>query len=74
MMMEGSKMAQQYMILGKDTRDAEARRDTWLSEHPEIKILRLHPPQPELSLLTRFAGSNVPRVSIVVEYEEAGAP
>jgi hypothetical protein len=69
---EDCMMAQQYMILGKDTADAEAQRDKWLSQHPEVKIVRLHPPKPESSsLLARFGGANVLRVSIVVEYEES---
>jgi hypothetical protein len=60
----------QHMILGKDRRDVEARRDEWLSENPEIRVLRMHRPkrEPE-SLLTRLGGRDVPRVSITVEYE-----
>jgi len=60
----------QHMILGKDVRDAEARRDRWLSENPAFKILRVYRPrrEPE-SWLTRLGGRNVPRVSIIVEYE-----
>jgi hypothetical protein len=63
-------MIQQQIILGRDRRDAEAQRDRWLSEHPEVKILRVHAPRPEpKTLLTRMGGRNVPRVSIKVEYE-----
>jgi len=63
-------MAQQRIILGKDRQDAEVQRDRWLSEHPEIKIVRVHPPRLEpRTLLTRIGGRNVPRVSIEVEYE-----
>lgn len=60
----------QHMILGKDRRDVEARRDEWLSGNPEIRVLRMHRPkrEPE-SLLTRLGGRDVPRVSITVEYE-----
>jgi len=60
----------QHMILGKDRRDVEARRDEWLSENPAIRVLRVHRPkrEPE-SLLTLLGGRDVPRVSITVEYE-----
>lgn len=60
----------QYIILGTDRRDAEARRDQWLSENPAVKVLRIHRPkrEPE-NWLTRFGGRNIPRVSITVEYE-----
>jgi hypothetical protein len=60
----------QHMILGKDRRDVEARRDEWLSENPAIKVLRMHRPkrEPE-SFLTMLGGRDVPRVSIIVEYE-----
>jgi hypothetical protein len=70
---EGSspEMIQNYTILGRDRQDAEVQRDRWLLEHPEIRVLRLHPPRPEPpTLLTRIGGRDVPRVSIEVEYEE----
>jgi hypothetical protein len=62
----------QHMILGKDRRDVEARRDEWLSENPAIKVLRMHRPkrEPE-NFLTMLGGRDVPRVSIIVEYELA---
>ena len=64
------KMIQKHVILGRDRRDAEAKRDRWLSEHPKAKILRLHPPKAEpITLLMRIGGWNVPRVSIEVDYE-----
>lgn len=60
----------QHLILGQDIRDAEARRDQWLSENPAIKVLRVHRPQREpQSWLTRLGGNNIPRVSITIEYE-----
>ncbi len=60
----------QHMILGRDSRDVEARRDEWLSENPAIKVLRVHRPrrEPE-SWLTLLGGRNIPRVSIMVDYE-----
>ena len=60
----------QHMILGKNRRDVEARRDEWISENPHITVVRMHRPkrEPE-SLLTLFGGRDVPRVSIIVEYE-----
>jgi len=66
-------MRQQHIILGRDRTDAEAQRDRWLAEHPELKIVHVHSPTQEpQTLLTRIGGQNVPRVSIRVEYEEAG--
>jgi len=60
----------QHMILGKNRRDVEARRDEWISENPEIRVVRVHRPkrEPE-SWLTLLGGRDVPRVSIIVEYE-----
>lgn len=60
----------QHMILGKNRRDVEARRDEWISENPGITVVRVHRPkrEPE-SWLTRLGGRHVPRVSIIVEYE-----
>lgn len=65
------KMIQKHIILGRDRRDAEAKRDRWLSEHPKISVVRIHAPKAEpKTLLTRIGGWNVPRVSIEVEYEQ----
>ena len=60
----------QHMILGKNRRDVEARRDEWISENPEVTVVRVHRPkrEPE-SWLTLLGGRDVPRVSIIVEYE-----
>ena len=63
-------MSQKHIILGRDKPDAEAKRDRWLSEHPKVKVLYVHPAKPEpRTLLTRIGGWNVPRVSIEVDYE-----
>jgi hypothetical protein len=63
-------MAHQRIILGKDQQDAEVERDRWLSEHPDIRVVRVHPARLEpQTLLTRIGGRNVPRVAIEVEYE-----
>jgi hypothetical protein len=60
----------QHMILGKNRRDVEARRDEWISENPEITVVRVHRPKREPdSWLTLLGGRDVPRVSIIVEYE-----
>jgi hypothetical protein len=58
------------MILGKNRRDLEARRDEWISENPHITVVRVHRPkrEPE-SFLTLLGGRDVPRVSLIVEYE-----
>jgi hypothetical protein len=63
-------MKHQHIILGRDRSDAEAQRDRWLAEHPDLKIVHVHAPAPEpRTLLMRIGGHNVPRVSIRVEYE-----
>jgi hypothetical protein len=59
-----------HVILGKNRRDAEMLCNEWLSENQEIRILRVHRPRREpRTLLTLLGGSNLPRVSIVIEYE-----
>jgi hypothetical protein len=60
----------QHMILGKNRRDVEARRDEWISENPHVTVVRVHRPkrEPE-SWLTLLGGRDVPRVSLIVEYE-----
>jgi hypothetical protein len=70
MILQVRPMIQQYLILGMDNCDAEARRDKWLAEHPELRVVRVHPAKPEQpTWLTFIGGRNVPRVSIEVEYE-----
>ena len=61
-------MTQRHIIMGRDRRHVETERDRWLSEHPEIQLLRQSSPKPERSLLARVGGRNVPRISIEVEY------
>jgi hypothetical protein len=69
-----TEMSQKRIILGKDRREAEAARDRWLSEHPDIKILNEHPPRPEpRTLLVWIGGRDVPRVSIEIQYEHRKA-
>lgn len=64
-------IVKEHIILGTDRRDAERQMDLWLSQHPTIKVLKVHPPKRERHLLARIWGRNVPRVSITVDYEEA---
>jgi hypothetical protein len=59
----------QYIILGADKSDAERQKALWLAQRPEIRVLKVHRPSREQSLLARFGG-RVPRVSITVDYEE----
>ena len=59
-----------HVILGRDRRDVEAQRDMWLTENPDIRVVRVHPPKPEPpTLLTRIGGRNVPRISVEFDYE-----
>jgi hypothetical protein len=65
------KIVKEYLILGIDTRDAEQQRDLWLSENPSIKVVKIHRVKREpQTLLTLIGSRHVPRVSIMVEYEE----
>ncbi len=64
-------VVKQHLILGTDKEDAEMQRDLWLAENPSIKVIRLHDVKREPpTLLTRIGSKNVPRVSVMVEYEE----
>jgi hypothetical protein len=64
-------VVKQHLILGTDKRDAEKQRDLWLSENPAIKVIKLHRVKREpQTLLTLIGSTHVPRVSILVEYEE----
>jgi hypothetical protein len=70
-----SSFVKEHLILGTDKRDAENQRDLWLSENPFIKIVRIHEAKPEpQTLLMRIGSKHVPRVSILVEYEDPKIP
>jgi len=65
----------EHLILGTDKRDAEQQRDLWLSENPSIRVIKLHRVKREpQTLLTLIGSKHVPRVSILVEYEELKVP
>jgi hypothetical protein len=65
-----SSVVEELLILGTDEQDAERQIDVWLSQNPEIKVVRIHDIKREpLSLLTLIGGRRVPRVSITVEYQ-----
>ena len=66
-----SRVVKQHLILGTDRRDAEKQRDLWLSENPSIRVVKLHRVKREpQTWLTLIGSKHVPRVSILVEYEE----
>jgi hypothetical protein len=66
-------LVKEHLILGTDKRDVEIQRDLWLSQNPALKVIRIHGVKPEpQTLLTRIGSKHVPRVSIVVEFEEPG--
>ena len=65
-----SSVMEEHIILGIDKRDAEKQRDLWLSQNPDIRVVKIHRAKPEpRTLLTRIGGKSVPRVSITIEYE-----
>jgi hypothetical protein len=65
---------EELLILGTDEQDAERQIALWLSQNPEIKVVRIHEARREpLSLLTLIGGRRVPRVSITVEYQYDGS-
>jgi hypothetical protein len=67
-----SASVKEHLILGTDKRDAETQRDLWLSKNPAIKIIRIHRVKQEPpTLLARIGRNHVPRVSIMVEYEDS---
>jgi hypothetical protein len=66
-----SDIMKEHLILGTDKRDAEEQRDCWLLQNPAIKVIKIHRVKREPpSFLGRMGRKHVPRVSIVVEYEE----
>jgi hypothetical protein len=68
------KIVKEHLILGTDKRDAEEQRDLWLSQNPSIKVVKIHRVKREpQTLLTLIGSKHVPRVSIMVEYEEPDA-
>jgi hypothetical protein len=65
----------EHLILGTDKRDAEQQRDLWLSENPSIRVIKIHRVKREpQTLLTLIGSKHVPRVSILLEYEEIEVP
>jgi hypothetical protein len=68
-------VVKQHLILGTDSHDAESQKNLWLLQNPAIRVVRIHgvTREPE-TLLTRIGRKHVPRVSIMVEYEEPDAP
>jgi hypothetical protein len=69
-----SNVLRQHLILGTDEQDVEKQRDLWLSQNPAIKVVKIHDVRQEpATLLMRIGRKRVPRVSIMVEYEEPDA-
>lgn len=64
-------VVKEHLILGTDERDAEEQIDLWLSQNPAFKVIKIHAVkrEPE-NLLTLIGRKHVPRVSVMVEYEE----
>jgi len=70
-LMERLNLVKEYFIFGTDKLDAEKQRDLWLSQNPAVKVIKIHSVKREpQTLLTRIGSKHVPRVSIMVEYEE----
>jgi hypothetical protein len=67
-------VVKQHLILGTDDQDAENQRDLWLSQNPAVSVVKIHgvKQEPE-TLLMRIGRKTVPRVSIMVEYEDPHA-
>ena len=64
-------LVKEHLILGTDKQDAERQRDLWLSQNPALRVVRMHPVKLEPpTWLTRIGSKHVPRVSILLEYEE----
>ena len=69
--MERFNLVKEYLILGTDKLDAEKQRDLWLSQNHAVKVIKIHSMKREpQTLLTRIGSMHVPRISIMVEYEE----
>ena len=65
----------EHFILGTDALDIQAQKDRWLAENPHIRITETSDVRPEPpSLLIRFGGKGVPRVSMLLRYHEEKEP
>lgn len=62
-----------HVILGIDERHLLTQRTTWDAGNPGAKIVEAIGPSRETSLLARWGGKNVPRYSMVIEFEAAEA-
>jgi hypothetical protein len=66
-----SNVVKEHLILGTDKRDAEEQRDSWLTQNPALKVIKIHRVKREQPNLLALVGKkHVPLVSILVEYEE----
>jgi hypothetical protein len=59
---------QEHLILGVDERELQIEKSRWLTENPSIKIVETIIQQEPPSLLARIGGKYVPRLSMLVRY------
>jgi hypothetical protein len=64
----------EHFILGKNEDDLIKQREMWVAGNPGVIVIWASAPSPEpRTLLVRLGGKNVPKVSMVIEYEFAEA-
>ena len=61
-----------HVILGINESHLLAQRASWSAGNPDIKVVKATDPSKETNLLARWGGRNVPRYSMVIEFEPAG--
>jgi hypothetical protein len=61
-------VVQEHLILGVDERDLQVEKSRWLTENPDMKILKTIIQKEPPSLLARIGGKYVPRFSMLVRY------
>jgi hypothetical protein len=64
----------EHFILGRNEDDLIKQREMWLEGNPGVTVIWSSAPLTEpRTLLVRLGGKNVPKVSMVIEYEFAEA-
>jgi hypothetical protein len=71
---EDDHLEKEHLFLGKDEHDLKSQMEHWLAVNPSVTLATTSGIRKEpVTLLTRFGGRCVPRVSMLVRYQEKTA-